>query len=442
MTDSTLYTRKLHPIHEADILLGHDKRQQLLTEIKTLLNAPDDVFEEYCLPLIHGVAELLQELPSVTESRFDYPGGRLDFALERCSATLRVFEDYLKESNVADYVLAQPAVWRYTLLSLALLQHIGMLISHYEFLLFSDEQESIGMFSPFSGSMSAYGTFYQANYNRHGDNQERNTATLLLARQLMPDVGLNWINQFHEAFHFWALTLVGERMEQDGRSGGGPTQILTEALARILNRSLPREHLKQSKNRIFDTSENNAAKQSMASLIGGDDEDTRAAEAFLDDLEERLDFSEMAEDQKVSERADRIRVNSNRSSVHAIKKDALLIGFDVLQQWAQQNELNWQRVMKGLTHTNKVQSHYVNGQLSMGLGTARSISGFTIARMDSPMQISTALKLGLKPVANAAIQQLALQQSNMWPAKAMLNKPEPKQTQNNDPSPPNLFSSK
>ena len=230
------------------------------------------------------------------------------------------FKIILGQSFAADYILDDPDCWRYTLFSVALLQHIGQLASHYHIALFDDSEQSIGAFSAFSGNMCDFGQYYQANYNQHGDNKERDAATLLLARQLMPTVGLNWIHQSPKAFRFWTKTLIEDTIDQGSRWYHAPTQILTEALARILNRTLPSERLKSPKS-LFDEKPYHELeaekKESMAALIQDNTDNTHTAESFLDDLAERLDLSDYLDEsestENTSHKTDRITVNTEKS---------------------------------------------------------------------------------------------------------------------------------
>ncbi|MCD6055371.1 MAG: putative helicase/relaxase [Gammaproteobacteria bacterium] len=426
MTESNLYARKLYPVNEAALLLSGEKQQRLCTYIQTLLNAPEKAYQDYCLPLIHHVAELIQQIPGTAESRFHYAGGRLDFILERTGATLRLFQEYLGESNAANYVLEQPDLWRYTLFTVALLQHIGNLVSHYEIILFDENKESIGVFSPFSGNMAQHGHFYEAIFNKNGDNEERNTATLLLARQLMPTVGLNWINQSREAFRFWSMTLIGDSIEQGGRYFTGPMQILTEALARILNRSLPAEHLLNPKNQLFEKQSDSdealeeKAEQSLASLIKENTENTRAAEAFLEDLKEHLDLGEENRNQ-LSADEERISVNTRRSSVHLVEENeqrTWFLGLDLIQQYAKKYQVTWQQMIKQLSQLQALGKLYNQAQLAIGPEATRTISGVTLSARNAALRTDVPA-LGISPTLKLhgdAVSQRIFQMNNgTWP---------------------------
>lgn len=438
MSKTQLYKRQLLPIHSAKIILENSRLRRLVEDIQRALQAPDEAFTGYCLPLIHGVAELVQHLPCSPE--LQYKNGLLDFLLARCGATLRLFQEYLGQSYAADYILADPELWRYTLFSVALLQHIGKLVSHYHIVLFDDNEDSLGEFSCFSGNMSDFARHYQVSYHQDGDNFERDTATLLLARQLIPTVGLNWIHRSHKAFEFWSRTLVEDKISQGGRWYHGPTQILTEALARILNRTLPAERLKNPKLFLDEKQQHESDaheandKLSMAALIQENtDNNTHAAESFLEDIAKRLDLSDYLEEQadNAVHQNDRIRINTEKSPVHCVEEKGKLAWFisdALISEQAKAHDISEKQLRKQLFHLGVLSNAHQQARLSIGPDATRVMSGATLSNVigkgllgritalltNVPTQspFSATLKLH----GDATIQRIQMTQMGTWPA--------------------------
>ena len=325
-------------------------------------------------------------------------------------------------------------MWRYTLFSVALLQHIGQLASHYHIALFDDSEQSIGAFSAFSGNMYNFGQYYQANYNQHGDNQERDAATLLLARQLMPTVGLNWIHQSSKAFRFWTKTLIEDTIDQGSRWYHAPTQILTEALARILNRTLPSERLNSPKSLFNEKPYHELEaekKQSMAALIQDNTDNTRAAESFLEDLAERLDLSDYLDEQadSISHRADRLMINTEKSSVHCVEKNgklSLFISTGLISEYANRHDISTKQLLKQLFHLGVLSNGNQLARLSIGPDATRVMSGATLSNIIGKGLLGTKMALltnvpisplsaTLKLHGDASIQRMVMINNGTWP---------------------------
>ena len=435
MSKAHLYKRQLLSVQDAATILSNETSKRLLEDIKRALQAPTEAFNACCLPLIHHVAELVQRLPCPPE--LGYKSGLLNFLLARCSATLRLLQDYLGQSYAADYILTDPDLWRYTLFSVVLLQHIGQLVSHYHITLFDDNEQSIGAFSAFSGSMCDFGQFYQTNYNQQGDHQERDAATLLLARQLMPTVGLNWIHQSSKAFRFWTKTLIEDTIDQGGRWYHAPTQILTEALARILNRTLPSERLKNPKS-LFDEKPyheleaEKKEKHSMAALIQDNTDNTHAAESFLEDLAERLDLSDYLDEEanSTSHCADRLMINTEKSSVHCVEQNGKLSWFistGLISEYANRHDISTKQLLKQLFHLGVLSNGNQQARLSIGPDATRMMSGATLSNiigkglLGSKMALLTnvptsPLSATLKLHGDANIQRIVMMNNGTWPA--------------------------
>ena len=70
MSKTRLYKRQLLPVQDATTLLSSDQSKHLLGDIRRVLQAPDEAFNAYCLPLIHDIAELVQRLPCAPDIEY------------------------------------------------------------------------------------------------------------------------------------------------------------------------------------------------------------------------------------------------------------------------------------------------------------------------------------------------------------------------------------
>jgi hypothetical protein len=268
----------------------------------------------------------------------------------------------------------------------------------------------------------------------------------------MPTIGLNWINQSREAFRFWSMTLIGETIEQSGRWGGGPTQILTEALARILNRSLPAEQLRDPKNDCLeqpelDFDEEKKAKKSLAALINENSENTRAAEAFLEDLDARLDTGEQNE---TAEENEKITVNSRGSLVHVVeenKQKVLFVSIALIEKYAKEHSITSHQMIKQLNQLHVLGNHYRDAQLAIGPEATRVMAGLTLSGRNAALRTDIPA-LGTSPTlklhGDATSQRIAQINNGTWPSRTTVKQVDnqnSQQAQETAKMSQNLFSS-
>lgn len=227
--------KKVRVISARQALIG-EKRQKLNVRIKELL-ALEEKFPAYCQSLIDSLVEFYQELPETRNSYFAGRGGLIDHAFSRTQAALSMCRSYfLKEAEALSEI---QQLWLYTLFSASLLQGIGKLMIDLKVDLYDESGEYIKSWNPLHGSILTHAKFYRYEFLGDKPDDFRRRLNSLLARQLMPRVGFDWIANNKDVLEIW-LALLNEDYQTAGVFG--PIIVRADALA--IERYFAEQHIR------------------------------------------------------------------------------------------------------------------------------------------------------------------------------------------------------
>ncbi len=370
-----MYQQKFSPIHKANELLSGEQHRVTIAEIKRLLNAPEAAYQELCVELMHNCAEFLQKLPAAKDGKFGYPGGWVDFALARANASLKLFQQYLHTGEAPGYIANEPELWTYAIFSAALLLDIGKLTTGYEIHLFDHEHNSLGLWEPCRGPMEKQKAhFYQSSFKIDNQPGLRQYATVLLARQLMPSIGFEWLASDSLAFHYWLATLNGEQVGGSASGSGGPSAIMPDAVSRVLQTLSPHAQQQQQTatsffNKMLEQEHKEATARDAEKTADKDNEanatESETSEAKAETSPDQKIGAEFIEWLRLGIANEVFSVNGAESLVHMVREGALLstrLFFD----FAAQRGVNPQSVFNAFN------------QINLGNAQASAIRGLQI----------------------------------------------------------------
>lgn len=193
------------PILSADILLSTEKRQQSLSEIRHLLNLPDDEFARVFQSVTENFAEFVQNLPETERSYYAGTGGMLDHALERASLSLFLCRTYLlPQDSTLSSVSASEMLWVYALYTAALVYDIGRIPTSHIVTLTDSKGRTLRSWLPYRGPMTAEkASHYVYGFSEEHFDHMRWQVTAMLARQILPEEGFNWIASDQHVLESW-----------------------------------------------------------------------------------------------------------------------------------------------------------------------------------------------------------------------------------------------
>ena len=201
----------------AEQLLKSDRINDALRKIKQHLGFKHDQFQALCKPLIDNVAQYCQQLPDSTCHYYAENGGLLNYGFSRTVAALELLQSFLVRNDASE-ISEEQLLWSYALFSAGLLQGLGKLYTDYKIDLFDDKGKFLHIWNPLVDYALTTDTYYDYEFINEYENDLRCRINLLLAKQLMPEVGMKWIASNSEVLASW-LALLNEDYDAAGMLG-------------------------------------------------------------------------------------------------------------------------------------------------------------------------------------------------------------------------------
>ncbi|MBS0357944.1 MAG: TraI domain-containing protein [Proteobacteria bacterium] len=214
----------MHLILPAESLLSHEKRQTQIQKFQLLLSLSDTDFDRLAHSLICQFAEFVQHLPETRHSYYAHKGGLLDHALDRTAIALPLCRNYFlpnEKDPTSNQLTKAQALWAYAVFSASLLHDVGRVLVDLKISLYSRNAEFVKHWNPCEGLMLSQGAFYKYDFEPNFPETFRRDVTKILARQLMPKDGFNWIASNKNVLMLWLAML-----DDNTRTGSTLSPIL------------------------------------------------------------------------------------------------------------------------------------------------------------------------------------------------------------------------
>ena len=206
---SSKKTDSLMPICSGEALLT--RHQPLIRQIATLAGVPDGHFEKLYLSALTAYAAFVQKLPIAQICRTANDETLLDRTLTRLFRALSQRQGYLLPTEAEPEVIAAKAdLWTYTVFAASLLQDIDQTVSVLNVSLFDKDQNLLGPWNAYGGAMTEPAVWYRVDSLSSVSLYAKRQITPLLARFVVPPVGLDWLWSDDEALCCWLSTLNGD----------------------------------------------------------------------------------------------------------------------------------------------------------------------------------------------------------------------------------------
>ncbi len=185
--DSATEEPGITKIEPGVILLATQRRQEIISELKTIFNLAEANFDKVFMTVINNFAEFVQELPETQTSYFGHQGGMLDISLERTLMTMHMCRAYLTTGEeTLNSVSAYELLWVYAVFTASLLLDVGIVATKHSVGLYDTEDKFIKKWSPYSGCMVGQAAGYRFEFLQENLDHLRHLVSPLLARQIMP----------------------------------------------------------------------------------------------------------------------------------------------------------------------------------------------------------------------------------------------------------------
>jgi len=201
-TTRTFNDRDVFPVVPASTLLRSPHRVQVLKEIRALSEVPDDTYDDLYKKLIVDFVEFVQLLPVNNEARL---GSLLDEGLWRGMYVLQLQQHSKEEDQEIEPVMD------YVVFSAALMFDIGCVIEDRTVVISDRDGGFVRYWFPYNGPMGGDDGYYKIRRGGGVPPWVSKKTVTLLARQIMPEVGFNWIAEDPYALNVWLALLNNDR---------------------------------------------------------------------------------------------------------------------------------------------------------------------------------------------------------------------------------------
>lgn len=219
-----LFTNKGHPetqnpngrtlaslseVLASEELLSDNKRQALIRNILKRLEYNSLSYPEGKHAAIEMTALAVQELPDTHHRFYTQRGGLLDYVLHRTDIALELFSQALDAQSQTEVYTQLQSSWQYALFTASLCQGLGKLYTDMDIQCFDVKGHPLRAHNALVDVHFQNANYYDYHFQVEANTFLRNRATVLIARQIVGDVGLRRLTEHPDIFAVW-LRLLDE----------------------------------------------------------------------------------------------------------------------------------------------------------------------------------------------------------------------------------------
>lgn len=187
--------------------------QHLITQIEQNTGVPHEHWKLNYLDFISNFSSKVQLLPASESHHHSSYGGLLEHSLETGLNALKLRRaKMLPVGANAEVIEKEKELWSYAIFTAALLHDVGKPLSDQIITIVNETTPR--KFNPVTETLSE-GNVYQLAFRRGRKYRSHENLPLLLASNLIPEIGLNWITSNPDILDEWTLCLTGRKSEAE-----------------------------------------------------------------------------------------------------------------------------------------------------------------------------------------------------------------------------------
>jgi integrating conjugative element relaxase (TIGR03760 family) len=243
---STHAIADLLSVHSGEKLLSTPDRQAHLRELARLVAVPEAHFDALYRAAVLRFARYVQLLPASESHHHACAGGLLDHTLEVLIEALKQRRAYMLPPGAKpEEVRRKEDLWTYAATLSALLHDVGKAAALQRVVLMDASARERGDWDPYAGAMPDR-AFYRIEFLRDRSYPLHTRVAPLLARYVVPDLGMTWLASDRQVLSCWLAAISG-----DHETAGVLGQLVQTAdgasTARNLGAQTPRMSAARSK---------------------------------------------------------------------------------------------------------------------------------------------------------------------------------------------------
>jgi hypothetical protein len=210
---------ELMPCLSGEALCRQPKIQPLLQELKALVSAPADVYQQLYRVTCNAFAEFCQAMPFTLQQPEPYGLLQRQFTLAITALKLRRGR-MLPQHSESECIAEQEPLWTYAVFTAALFTGLTRLQQDRDIALYRSGSEKIGQGSVLAGSLFEPKTYYKVSKPLEQNTQliEPSHYIALLVGRIIPAYALRWLTHYPSVFSSWwqAITVGMHAEKKDG----------------------------------------------------------------------------------------------------------------------------------------------------------------------------------------------------------------------------------
>lgn len=189
----------LFPVLSADQLVIESERLNYLKKISELARIPKEHFNSLYVPLVNNYIEFVQLLPN---KYGDELGSLMQVGLRHGYMALKLLRDTKEKKQ-------DEPLYTYAVFSMCLLADVANVLATQKVMMSNEKGHYIHEWCPFNGLMKHQGEHYKVRPYRGHRQAFIQAANPMLAKSLMPEIGVAWLAQDSVMFDMWIAVLGG-----------------------------------------------------------------------------------------------------------------------------------------------------------------------------------------------------------------------------------------
>lgn len=201
------FNQMVYGLLSPEDLLSAKSIKGSLEELPSIINLPAEYYKSLYEDLLSHFANFVQILPTENKAGM---ASILTNGISRACYVIKVHKEQTDD--------AHNHMKNYVIFSATLMMELGKVIDDRQVIVCNREGECLSPWNPFEGAMSDLGQYFKLREVGGMPKRYYQSINALLARQLMPSMGFNWIAEHPKMFHVWLAILGGTIPEMEGLS--------------------------------------------------------------------------------------------------------------------------------------------------------------------------------------------------------------------------------
>ncbi len=234
----------------------------LLSQLKSLVSAPPDIYQQLYLATFAAFAEFCQAMPFDIQQPEPY--SLLQRQLELAITALKLRRGrMLPQNSESESIAEQEPLWTYAVFTACLFTGLARLQKDRTVALYVNANEKIGQWSVLTGNLYEQKTHYSVSTKPNRKLVDSSGYMAFLAGRIVPSCAIRWLTGYSEVFISWwqAITSDIQAEKVDGLT------LLIKQAAEKINYPLNPEETMEAEKLIILSSSNKRILEDMTSWL-------------------------------------------------------------------------------------------------------------------------------------------------------------------------------